>query len=87
MPVYAGKHRGIGTIDGALSGKSNGKSDLRQTGGTAGQLGEERYLGERREDTGRDQNTFLSIAAKAKAGCPVSKLIKVEIGFEATLSP
>jgi lipoyl-dependent peroxiredoxin len=36
---------------------------------------------------GVDQNTFLSIAAKAKAGCPVSKLIKVEIGFEATLSP
>ena len=23
----------------------------------------------------------------SKAGCPVSKLIKVEIGFEATLSP
>ena len=36
---------------------------------------------------GVDQNTFQSIAAKAKAGCPVSKLIKVEIGFEATLSP
>src|ERR1700720_596857 len=34
-----------------------------------------------------DQNTFQSIAAKAKAGCPVSKLIKVEIGFEATLGP
>ena len=33
------------------------------------------------------QDTFQSIAAKAKAGCPVSKLIKVEIGFEATLSP
>jgi organic hydroperoxide reductase OsmC/OhrA len=26
-------------------------------------------------------------AAKAKAGCPVFKLIKVEIAFEATLSP
>jgi lipoyl-dependent peroxiredoxin len=35
---------------------------------------------------GIDQNTFRSIAAKAKAGCPVSKLMKVEIGFEATLS-
>ena len=36
---------------------------------------------------GIDQDTFQSIAAKAKAGCPVSKLIKVEIGFEATLGP
>jgi lipoyl-dependent peroxiredoxin len=36
---------------------------------------------------GIDQAAFQSIAAKAKAGCPVSKLIKVEIGFEATLSP
>jgi lipoyl-dependent peroxiredoxin len=36
---------------------------------------------------GIDQDTFQSIAAKAKAGCPVSKLIRVEIGFEATLSP
>ena len=36
---------------------------------------------------GIEQDTFQSIAAKAKAGCPVSKLIKVEIGFEATLSP
>jgi osmotically inducible protein OsmC len=36
---------------------------------------------------GIDQSTFQSIAAKAKAGCPISKLIKVEIGFEATLSP
>ena len=36
---------------------------------------------------GIDQDTFQSIAAKAKAGCPVSKLIKVGIGFEATLSP
>jgi osmotically inducible protein OsmC len=37
--------------------------------------------------SGIDQDTFRSIAAKAKAGCPVSKLIRVEIGFEATLSP
>jgi osmotically inducible protein OsmC len=36
---------------------------------------------------GIDQDTFQSIAAKAKAGYPVSKLIKAEIGFEATLSP
>ena len=36
---------------------------------------------------GIDRDTFQSIAAKAKAGCPVSKLIRVEIGFEATLSP
>jgi osmotically inducible protein OsmC len=36
---------------------------------------------------GIDQDTFRSIAAMAKAGCPVSKLIEVEIGFEATLSP
>ena len=32
-----------------------------------------------------DQAAFQSIAAKAKAGCPVSKLMKVEIGFGATL--
>ena len=35
--------------------------------------------------SGIDHETFQSIAAKAKAGCPVSKLMKVEIGFEATL--
>jgi lipoyl-dependent peroxiredoxin len=34
---------------------------------------------------GIDHETFQSIAAKAKAGCPVSKLMMVEIGFEATL--
>src|ERR1700688_4974894 len=34
---------------------------------------------------GIDQVAFQSIAAKAKAGCPVSKLMKVEIGFGATL--
>ncbi len=32
-----------------------------------------------------DQATFQSIASKAKATCPVSKLMKVEIGFQATL--
>jgi lipoyl-dependent peroxiredoxin len=36
---------------------------------------------------GIDQDTFQSIAAKAKAGCPVSKLIRVDVGFEATLCP
>jgi osmotically inducible protein OsmC len=34
-----------------------------------------------------DQATFLSIAAKAKAGCPVYKLMKVEIGFAANPLP
>ena len=34
---------------------------------------------------GIDQAALQSIAAKAKAGCPVSKLMKVEIGFGATL--
>ena len=34
---------------------------------------------------GIDEAAFQSIAAKAKIGCPVSKLMKVEIGFEATL--
>ena len=34
---------------------------------------------------GIDQAEFQSIAAKAKASCPVSKLMKVEIGFAATL--
>ena len=34
---------------------------------------------------GIDQAAFQSIAARAKAGCPVSKLMKVEIGFGATL--
>jgi osmotically inducible protein OsmC len=34
---------------------------------------------------GIDQAAFQSIAAKAKAGCPVSKLMKVEIDFGATL--
>jgi lipoyl-dependent peroxiredoxin len=34
---------------------------------------------------GIDRNTFESIASKAKAWCPVSKLTNAEIGFEATL--
>jgi osmotically inducible protein OsmC len=36
---------------------------------------------------GIDPDTFQSIASKAKAWCPVSKLMNAEIGFEATLSP
>jgi len=34
-----------------------------------------------------DEATFQSIAHKAKAFCPVSKLMNTEIGFEATLLP
>jgi lipoyl-dependent peroxiredoxin len=34
---------------------------------------------------GIDRNTFQSIASRAKAWCPVSKLMNAEIGFEATL--
>ena len=36
--------------------------------------------------SGIDQAAFESIAAKAKAGCPLSKLMNVEIGFAATLA-
>jgi osmotically inducible protein OsmC len=32
---------------------------------------------------GIDQAAFQSIASTAKTGCPVSKLMKVEIGFQA----
>jgi len=34
---------------------------------------------------GADQATFEQLAAKAKAGCPVSKLFKAEITLNATL--
>lgn len=34
---------------------------------------------------GTDKATFESLAAKAKAGCPVSKLLKTEITLDATL--
>ena len=34
---------------------------------------------------GTDDATFQSLAAKAKAGCPVSKLLKADITLEATL--
>jgi lipoyl-dependent peroxiredoxin len=36
---------------------------------------------------GADQATFDALVAKAKAGCPVSKLLKAEITLEATLLP
>lgn len=35
---------------------------------------------------GADQATFESLAAKAKAGCPVSKLLKTEITLDAKLT-
>ncbi len=34
---------------------------------------------------GADQKTFEELTAKAKAGCPVSKLFKAEITLDATL--
>jgi osmotically inducible protein OsmC len=34
---------------------------------------------------GADQTTFEKLAAKAKAGCPVSKLFKAEITLDASL--
>jgi len=34
---------------------------------------------------GADQATFEQLAAKAKAGCPVSKLLKAEISLDASL--
>jgi osmotically inducible protein OsmC len=34
---------------------------------------------------GADQATFAELAAKAKAGCPVSKLFKADITLDATL--
>jgi osmotically inducible protein OsmC len=34
---------------------------------------------------GADQATFETLAAKAKAGCPVSKLLRADISLEATL--
>jgi osmotically inducible protein OsmC len=35
---------------------------------------------------GTDQATFEALAAKAKAGCPVSKLLNAKITMDATLS-
>ncbi len=35
---------------------------------------------------GTDNATFQEIAAKAKAGCPISKLLKAEITLDATLT-
>src|ERR1700735_1952601 len=36
---------------------------------------------------GADQATFDTLVGKAKAGCPVSKLLKAEITLDATLLP
>lgn len=36
---------------------------------------------------GADQATFKELAAKAKAGCPVSKLLKANITLDASLIP
>ena len=36
---------------------------------------------------GADQATFDALTAKAKAGCPVSKLLNAQITLEATLLP
>ena len=35
---------------------------------------------------GIDNATFQSVATNAKAGCPVSKLMNVEVGYEAMLT-
>ncbi len=35
---------------------------------------------------GADEATFQSLAAKAKAGCPISKLLKAEISLDASLT-
>jgi lipoyl-dependent peroxiredoxin len=35
---------------------------------------------------GTDEATFLDLAGKAKAGCPVSKLLKAEITLDAALA-
>jgi osmotically inducible protein OsmC len=36
---------------------------------------------------GADQAKFQELAAKAKAGCPVSKLLNTKITLDATLAP
>ena len=43
------------------------------------------HLALRANVPGADQATFEELAAKAKAGCPVSKLLKTEITLEAEL--
>jgi osmotically inducible protein OsmC len=43
------------------------------------------HLTVRAKIPGIDHDPFQSIASKAKAWCPVSKLVNAEIGFEATL--
>ena len=43
------------------------------------------HLALRAKVPGADRATFEGLAGKAKAGCPVSKLLKAEITLEATL--
>jgi lipoyl-dependent peroxiredoxin len=43
------------------------------------------HLAVKAKAPGADQATFETLAGKAKAGCPVSKLLKAEISLEATL--
>ena len=43
------------------------------------------YLALKAKVPGADDATFQALAAKAKAGCPVSKLFRAEITLEATL--
>jgi hypothetical protein len=40
----------------------------------------------RRRNTGIDDATFQSDATNSKVGCPVFKLMSVEIDFEATIA-
>ena len=43
------------------------------------------HLTLRAKVTGTDDAGFQELAAKAKAGCPVSKVLKAEITLDATL--
>ena len=45
------------------------------------------HLALRAKVPGADQATLEELAGKAKAGCPVSKLLKADITLEATLIP
>jgi osmotically inducible protein OsmC len=44
------------------------------------------HLTLRAKISGADNAKFQELAAKAKAGCPVSKLLKAEITLDAALS-
>jgi osmotically inducible protein OsmC len=45
------------------------------------------HLALRAKVPGADQETFTKLAGMAKAGCPVSKLLKTEITLDAMLIP